>query len=102
MLLQNFKGTGNNKIFSVGIWNLEFVFLRTYYSKQPASYSALQDDPRAEISDELPQQAQKSTSSSLQFQDFFISELFEWYKKDGTCKASAFTAGQEKQDELIV
>lgn len=63
---------------------------------------ALQDDPRAEISDELPQQAQKSTPSSLQFQDFFISELFEQYKKDRTCKACAFTAVQEKQDELIV
>lgn len=63
---------------------------------------ALQDDPRAETSDELPQQAQKSTPSPLQFQNFLTSELFERYKKDRTCKACAFTAVQEKQDDLIV
>lgn len=67
-----------------------------------ALQTALQDDPKAKISDELPQQAQKSTPSPLQFQDFFISELFEGHKKDGTCKACAFAAVQEKQDELIV
>lgn len=37
--LQNFKGTGNNKIFSVGMKNLEVVFLGTCYSKQSASYT---------------------------------------------------------------
>lgn len=37
--LQNFKGTGNNKIFSVGMKNLEVVFLGTRYLKQSVSYT---------------------------------------------------------------
>lgn len=93
MHLQNFKGTGNNKIFSVGISNLEVVFLRTCYSKQPASCTVHSKmHPRAEISDELPQQAQQPTPSPPQFQDFFISELFERYdtRKTGHAKPVLF------------